>query len=131
MQIRNASNDQIYQAIAKTAEMYDGNVTDKDGVSYVSKNVRRVCLRAKDSRGPGARWSAGTGRRGPWSCWHVFRDFCRALLEIAPNASIRTSLAHYTAENFESAYRETAYKNVGSMMYPRHMPELCECGWGG
>jgi hypothetical protein len=61
-------------------------------------------------------------------CWHGFRAFFRAVYRLEPGAIFRTAAATYKgAEHFERVHPETAYKNVGSRVYPRHMAEVCRC----
>jgi hypothetical protein len=80
-----------------------------------------------DSKGPGARRSS-SGRRGPYLCWHGFRDVYVALFEAYPAAVIVTSMARYNGRvGFYDNYPATARTNVGSVMLPRYMPALCEC----
>lgn len=77
------------------------------------------------SRQPGARrsWS---GRRLTAPCWHAYRDVIREILR-EPGRRVTTSMARYTSENFEDLYPATGHVNIGSMMAPRKMPDLCEC----
>ena len=84
-------------------------------------------IMARSSHGPGARrsWS---GRRLTAACWHVFRDVIRAALAEYPDAVFTTSLARYTAANFEATYPATGSRNIGSVMQPVTMPELCDHG---
>jgi len=107
--------------------LYDGNVVpivSSEHIGPRSKSVRSV-LRVEDSRGEGARrsWS---GRRTVSACWHAHRDVYRELFHRFPAATITTAMAHYTAQNFEDTYPETGWRNVGSIMSPVTMPELCE-----
>jgi len=52
----------------------------------------------------------------------------RALFDVAPAASVYTSMARYVGkQGFESTYPDTAYQNIGSQMMPAYMPELCDC----
>lgn len=84
-------------------------------------------LAARDSRGPGTRrsWS---GRRGPYACWHAYRDVLAAVFAMYPDAVIRTGMVTYRGANgFRSAYPDTAYRNIGSQFSPVTMPELCDC----
>jgi len=110
-------------------EQYAGNVK-------VDQFARELPTRAggfrgriavTDSRGAGARRSS-SGRRGPYACWHVFRDVFFAIFEAHPDAVIRTGLAVYRGrENFLDTYPGTARRNVGSAVAPANMPDLCEC----
>lgn len=71
----------------------------------------------QSSRGNGVKrsWS---GRRGPWACWHSYRDAMRAVLTEYPHATIKTGLATYKGlDGFEQTYPGTA----------AYMPDLCDC----
>lgn len=107
-------------------EHYAGNLITAD-LKPISSRSCRGRMVAYTSTGPGARrsWS---GRRGPWACWHAFRDVFALLLEQYPDARIRTGMASYTAGNFQATYPATGEKNIGSSARPAYMPELCECG---
>lgn len=76
---------------------------------------------------PGTRrsWS---GRRGPWACWHAYRDVMRAILTQYPDAVITSAHARYEGlAGFEITYPHTANVNIGSAYSPAYMPELCDC----
>jgi hypothetical protein len=110
---------------------YDGNVRvdwGEWGPALLNQAGTRFRGRVLvySSRGKGARrsWS---GRRLAAACWHVFRDVVREALARYPDAVITTSMARYTAENFESTYPATGEVNVGSMFEPAYLPDLCEC----
>jgi len=61
-------------------------------------------------------------------CWHGHRDFMRAIFEADPDARIKTMWADYRgSEDFEEKFPGTAYRNVGSMMYPMRASEVCAC----
>lgn len=76
---------------------------------------------------PGTRRS-WTGRRGPWACWHAYRDAMRAILTKYPHAVITSAHARYEGlSGFENTYPGTADINIGSMGRPAYMPDLCEC----
>ena len=78
------------------------------------------------SRDPGARRS-WNGRRTKAACWHAFRDVIAELFVINPDAVVTTSMARYTSDNWEETYPPTGNVNVGSMVAPAYMPELCDC----
>jgi len=64
-------------------------------------------------------------------CWHGHRDFMRAAFRINPEARILTMWADYkNSEVFEDIFPDTAYKNVGSMMYPATADSVCKCHTG-
>ena len=126
------SEDTIRGIVGSVSDnVYGGNVI----IDYIdSRRTRsdgrvtyRLKLRVADSRGDGAR-ASWSGRRTPSLCWHGFRDVIRAIFAVDPNATILTAMARYEgSEGFESTYPATAYKNIGSMMQPVTMPELCDC----
>lgn len=128
MLIRNVTLDQFRALVADVSESYGGNIVvhpdmRQDGVRVIRLTGR---ILAKSSREAGARrsWS---GRRTPAACWHAHRDVYRELFTRYPNATVQTTMARYTAENFEDVYPDTGYRNVGSMVAPAYMPELCDC----
>jgi len=64
-------------------------------------------------------------------CWHGHRDFMREVFKREPDARIKTSMADYKgAENFEYTFPDTAYLNIGSIMYPQMVSEACKCHTG-
>jgi hypothetical protein len=103
----------------------DNLVVHRDG-----HDTKRGCtarLAVNDSRGRGAR-RAASGRRGPYACWHAYRDVLKALFLLYPHATVSTGLARYRhQEGFRELYPRTASMNIGSMVQPRYMPDLCEC----
>lgn len=122
----------ILDGIAHTVarQTYAGNLRTE--VEYVrasrgGRSTYRVKLNAPFSRAAGARrsWS---GRRGPWSCWHVFRDVFAAWLAVDPDAVIRTGMATYRgAADFLDLFPETAWRNIGSLAAPMASAEACDC----
>lgn len=61
-------------------------------------------------------------------CWHGHRDFMRALYARDPEARIKSALADYKhSDHFEGTHEDTAYRQVGSQMYPMQMREVCNC----
>jgi hypothetical protein len=106
---------------------YGGNVVTVGDEYQNGSRVCRARVKVNDSRGPGARrsWS---GRRMPVACWHVYRDVLAELFERYPNAKVRTALAVYDGKHgFYSNYPATGDINIGSMVQPTTMPELCQC----
>ena len=91
--------------------------------------------RWKDERGDGPyqRESIGFhtgGRRVRVSavCWHGFRDFFRAVYRREPGAVFRTSVdTWHGSEDFESRYRESGHRNIGSQAAPVTMASACRC----
>lgn len=71
------------------------------------------------------------GRRVAAVCWHGHRDFMRAVFARDPDARIKSAIADYRgSEAFERDFPATAHRNVGSMMYPMFMKDVCTCSWG-
>lgn len=128
MLIRNVTRSQVEAVLAQVGESYGDNLTTHADMHQMGSRVIRVQgrIRAESSRGPGARrsWS---GRRTVSACWHAHRDFYRALFAAYPQATVQTTMARYTASNFEDVYPGTGNQNIGSMFAPAYMPELCDC----
>ena len=115
--------------------MWDGDLILDNSRALGGKNPNYGFtgrIRAKTSGDRCARRS-WTGRRGNAACWHAWRDVIRAILTEYPNAVVTTAQARYEGlTGFEETYPGTANNNVGSMMHPAFMTELCECGdWEG
>jgi hypothetical protein len=73
---------------------------------------------------PGSRRSS-SGRRGPWACWHAFRDVLQAVFDKYPDATVRTALATYRgAEGFARTFPGTADTPAGCGFTTS---ELCDC----
>lgn len=109
---------------------YGGNVTLERHAHTVrrTRNGETVAFRTivRDSRRAGARRSA-EGRRMPVACWHATRDVLAALFDADPDAVVTTALARYDGrDGFHRTFPGTD-RNVGSMIHPALMSELCEC----
>lgn len=111
----------------------DAITVELDHVATITRGANagrhryRVKLGALDSHSPAARrsWS---GRRGPWLCWHGFRDAFAAWLLADPRAIISTGLETYRgARGFLDLFPATGAQNVGSVMQPATLTELCDC----
>lgn len=117
---------QIVAAVARANEDYDGNIVIQYIDALSGSGLRHtVKLGTADSYANGSRvsWS---GRHGRWLCWHGFRDVIRAMFVENPDAKVYTAQAKYIgADGFEVVYPATAETNVGSMVAPAYMPELC------
>jgi hypothetical protein len=127
MFIKGVSLDEFTEAVKLISDYhYEGNVIVHPDAHETSRGLTaRLAVAA--SRGPGARRSA-SGRHGPWACWHAYRDVLRFLFQCYPDAVVRTAMATYKGlDGFNEAYPATANRNVGSLMEPAYMPELCDC----
>lgn len=116
------------RALYHTSKLYDGNVfwnrhPERRG------NAFRFTLRCVSSRGPGHRMTVrAKPHRLTAACWHVHRDFLRALFAMVPSARVKTAVADYRGrEGFEKTFPDTAHRNIGSMMAPVAMADACEC----
>ena len=99
------------------------------GPTYEGASQRARNSGEYDEMASGARrsWS---GRRAPIACWHAYRDVLAELFIRYPDARVQTSMATYRgAQGFLNDFPDTAYKNIGSMMSPATMPDLCDCGY--
>lgn len=126
--------EMIVRAVSETK--YRNNVGVRDS-KQLSRNRCQFTMRVVDAVGAGARgasMSSGTGprgkRRNPLSaCWHVHYDVLETLFRHFPQAKVQSGWLRvaYTADNFHREAIGTAGRNVGSMMQPAYMTELCEC----
>lgn len=113
-------------------DAYAGNLAvTGDGIrTTVRRDGRydhRMALTTRDSSQPGARrsWS---GRRSRATCWHAFRDMFAVIMTRDPAAVIRTGMATYRgADSFLELFPATADANVGSMVQPAILADLCDC----
>lgn len=119
-------------------DRYAGNIAIHDGYRELNGPRFRARIRAIESgagvlpagqSAPGARRSGGPGeRRGPWACWHAYRDVIAGIFELNSDAIVRTALETYSGRTgFEQGYPMTGWRNMGSLAYPRRMPQLCDC----
>lgn len=71
----------------------------------------------------------GKSRRMPHCvCWHGHRDFMRALFKVNPDARIASGSADYQGSaDFETSYRESGTRNIGSQMEPMWFASACSC----
>ena len=117
--------ESLIAAVDTASALYGGNLTAE--VNHVRGNQYRVKIGARDSYAAGSRTS-WSGRHGRWACWHAFRDAVAAILLVDPDARVATSLAVYRgADGFLADYPATGDKNIGSLMSPAYMPDLCGC----
>lgn len=118
----------VSELLTSVSDRYDGHIVLHGDAKPLGVNDYgfRGRIIADASRVPGSRMS-WSGRATRSACWHAYRDALRAVLTEFPDAVVKTSLARYEGlAGFEATYPKTAYKNVGSMIAPAYMPELCE-----
>ena len=124
---RPVSFDNVRRIISTVSEQYDGNIMIHSDARALNGDYGFTGRIVASSGQEGSRrsWS---GRRGPWACWHAYRDVMLGVLTEYPDAVITTSMARYEGiAGFLSEYPKTADRNIGSMAQPAYMPDLCDC----
>jgi hypothetical protein len=125
MKINTVSLQDMQSALVTVNAKYNDNVCF-NRLDQSGRNIN-FTLRVKSSKLPGHRVSHG-GRHIPSACWHVHRDFMKAIFDLSPTAVIRSCHAVYEGkEGFEQNYPKTGGINIGSVMSPLHFCEACEC----
>ena len=127
MQVSGVSRQDVLDVVAKlNASGYAENIVVQRLDALNKKGTRHALkLGTADSKAHGSR-TASSGRHGRYLCWHGFRDVVRGIMAVNPDATVRTMTAIYRgAADFERTYSDTAETNVGSMIRPNYMPELC------
>jgi hypothetical protein len=128
--------DQFRDAVAKAGIAYGDNLRADIGREYSPTRFTARVVLAQTGNGlgiknpglaPGQRRS-WNGRRINATCWHGYRDALIAVFDTNPDAKVRTAMAKYLGrESFYAEFPKTADQNIGSMMAPAYMPELCDC----
>lgn len=136
MQITGITPDQFDSAVMRAGIRYGGNLRPEHGSRQSATRFRaRVLPVATGYRLYGKGKDLAPGQRRSWNgqrinavCWHAYRDVMYAVFAINPKARIATALAIYRGlDDFERKFPATGDRNIGSMMAPAYMPELCEC----
>ena len=120
--------DRVVELLTSVSPDYDGHLIVHQDAHPLGVNGYgfRGRVMADASRVPGSRHS-WSGRATRAACWHAYRDAIRAVLTEYPNATVKTAMARYEGlDGFESTYPGTAFINIGSMMQPTNMPDLCD-----
>ena len=121
MLIKGAYGHEICKALEETNKIYQNNIEfgrfEYLGQTRDGRDKWRVRLRVKDSKGPGARRGM-TGRRTVAACWHVHGVFFDHLPE-----GVEIEAA---GRRFHAGDRWQDIQ-VGSILYPCWMSELCDC----
>lgn len=132
MQITGITPQQFTDAVAKASVKYDGNLTAEitsvqSANRFRARVIPKMSSSAPKTPAPGARKS-WNGRCLKAACWHAYRDAMYEVFAINPQARVYTAMATYKGiDGFESQYPATADQNIGSMMQPAYMPDLCNC----
>jgi len=126
--ISDVSQVDLVLALAETNKEFEGNVIFNRLECQNAKQTRyRVTLRVRSSRGKGARlgfpdYRTGKQRHLVNACWHVHGTFFEKLLDIEPEAIIRTN--GRVIDRYGGNWEDW---NIGSIMYPMWYSEACEC----
>jgi hypothetical protein len=107
--------------------LYNANLTVHQDARELSPTrcQARVAVHDRDGAGTRTTWQ---GRHGLYVCWHVYRDVLAEVFERYPGAVIYTRMAPYRGRaGFARHYPRTGSANVGSMVQPVTMPQLCGC----
>jgi hypothetical protein len=117
-------------------QRYDNNIIWNRAPEPVGKKLR-FTLRAKNSRGPGAKISynhvgfGGKPRYTTSACWHVHGYFFEALLDINPSAVIQTSIKFKSTPIYKdeagTIHNNWQDWNIGSFMYCIPYSTSCGC----
>jgi hypothetical protein len=134
VEIRNATVEQIQEALDIVNERYEGNIKFK---RFDSKHTRHgarstVTLTVKDSHAPGHRRGFSFGdrpaKRVAAACWHVHGHFFDALLKVCPDAVIISRGRGRSGElSIDKNGGNWIDYNAGSVMLPVPMSEMCDC----
>ena len=117
MKVR-TSYEVLKEALSYVNSLFHNNIvmeTEDRGSYYL------VRLKVKDSKGAGARRSPN-GRRINSACWHAHGYFIKRVFELDPNAIVYTA-----GEIFKSGNWQWKDWNVGSLINPVYISELCDC----
>lgn len=131
MIVKNVGESDLWAALNAVNLIYGNNVIWNREPEYIGQTREgsdkwRCTLRVIDSRGPGAKLSIPRRRKQRHTigaCWHVHGDFFDSLpehAEIVVDVSDGRRIIHPG-----DAWIDI---QVGSIMYPYYMSELCECG---
>jgi len=125
----------LQAALRVTNKQYKGNV-EFNRLPEAQGNRLRFTLRVKDSKKPGHRlgfpdYTTGKQRRMVNACWHVHGDFFDNLLDINPDAIIKTGAGNKNQiySKGGEVYGHWEDFNIGSQARPLFFSEACECDW--
>lgn len=119
--IKNATLDNIDQAMRITNEVFTGNIK-LNRFAMIGKRFI-VTLTVKSSRNDGAR-RGYDGRRISAACWHVYGVFYDALLSVNPTIEIKTTGRTNPVTINDHKWQD---RNIGSIICPMMYSDACEC----
>ncbi len=125
MKLYNVPSDDLRSIVLEVSQnQYNGNLRFNN--FDPRKAFVNFTLRVSNSKGKGAKNSA-SGRRTVSACWCAHRAVMRVIFDRFPNARLVSAIATYNGKaDFDQKHIDTRYHNVGSIMYPATMGELCE-----
>lgn len=130
MIVKNVTKEQMWNALIKLNERYDNNIEfyttclDDDGLTPVGRRFK-FRLTAKSYDKPGWRRSY-SGRRMKFACWHVHGEFFDILLDMVPEAEIRSlDLKIHNLPMAMGRMNNWQDRNIGSQMQPMMFSEAC------
>ena len=119
MKVKNATKEQLSQALDNVNKRFDGNINID--ISKKIGNFLQFRLGVESSKAPGARRSP-SGRRIAAACWHAHGFFFEELFEIAPMAEVRALDRIITVDG-----GNWIDWNIGSVYAPCRFSTACEC----
>jgi hypothetical protein len=129
--ITNATLPELIKALLIVNKKYDNNVEFNRYPEKIKKSNRMLfTLKVKDCSKPGHRigffpTKKGNPRRLSAACWHVHGDYFEALFSVNPECYVLTSRFGNTKVTKEKG--NWTDQDVGSMMRPAKLSELCDC----
>ena len=137
LQITGISPELFTQITARVgSKTYEHNLNPQITSVQSPKRFRaRVVTFESGARIPHLKGMSAAGARKSWSgrrlnaaCWHAYRDVLMGIFDANPDARVQTALATYKGrDDFMAKFPATGDRNIGSMVQPAYMPELCEC----
>ena len=125
MLIRNATYDDIIEALNQVNAEFDGNIKtkrfDHAGKTRQGGDKYNVTLSVNDSRAKGGR-RGRSGRRIAAACWHAygtFRDYLPEGTEVISNTAKGRDVEH-PGDPWQDW-------NIGSAYYPFYYSDACDC----
>lgn len=128
MLIKNATREQIEQALRKANEHFEGNLVfnrfDFAGRTRDGSEKWNVTLKVYDSHKPG-HGRGFTGKRTAGACWHAHGHFLDALPE---SAEIRTTCGSLGTITVYPGQSWNDF-NIRNVYQPLYASGACDCGF--
>jgi hypothetical protein len=128
MKAKNCTKDDLRNALDILNVKYEGNIKFKS-MEMRGRQIQ-FTLTVCDSRGKGSRKSI-QGRRISAACWHAHGDFFDILIDLNPEAEIKTGMDNLNNGIINRWGGNWFDKNIGSVAFPAAFPfyfsESCDC----